>query len=429
MVELGRSVADGVTRAGRFWRVQSNAIGIQYWSRTIGNFNGRDPRITPLGMAALHLLMLSCTLSAALALRPPDPLVVGASECAVYTFAKLQRAAQLPGAGFRGPKAFGAAEKELQSVLWSQFGMANAAAYDLADRSRLNQLRNIEGGKVVSAGLDALLFLDTFPSAQKQFSVPFFGKKATAATPPPLDQDALQLAAAKGMTHAYIALTSSTELADCVAFLRSQCPDLMATVVVPEAGVRVECRSGWNSLLAQDLGGELVDGLCVRDGLVQMEEGAELRAIAPEARLSFFPLPRPLPPTLPPTHPPTHPPSHPLPAGLSGSLPPSIPPDQPLPRRLPPDGPARTRLEVSEAPPPPRRSSPRRAPRWPRRTSPSSSCSSRCARRAQPTTAGSTAAMATFASCAWRPRREHSCRGRFGPARASSWAGWWARRT
>ena len=160
--------------------------------------------------------MLTLLPSLALALQPPVPVVLGASPLSQYVFAKLQRAAQLPGAGFKGPKAFGSNEAALQKVLWSQFGMANAQSYDLAERARFDQLRNIEGAQVMGGGLDALVFCDTLP-AQQPFNPFPFGKKAGPPSPPPLDTEALKQACSKGMLHAYVALGDCSELAACVA--------------------------------------------------------------------------------------------------------------------------------------------------------------------------------------------------------------------
>ena len=64
-----------------------------------------------------------------------------------------------------------------------------------------------------------------------------------------------------------------------MATLKERCPTLSCTLVVPESGVRVEPASGWASQLGQDLGGELVNGLVVRDGLTG-DSGA--RTLAPE---------------------------------------------------------------------------------------------------------------------------------------------------
>ena len=81
------------------------------------------------------------------------------------------------------------------------------------------------------------------------------------------------------MLHAYIALEDRAAMEECMATLKERCPTLSCTLVVPESGVRVEPASGWASQLGQDLGGELVNGLVVRDGLTG-DSGA--RTLAPE---------------------------------------------------------------------------------------------------------------------------------------------------
>ena len=64
-----------------------------------------------LDLAPLLTLALSPGANPAM----PNPLVLGRSPCASYTFAKLQRAAQLPGAGFKDPKGFGIDEGGLRA--------------------------------------------------------------------------------------------------------------------------------------------------------------------------------------------------------------------------------------------------------------------------------------------------------------------------
>ena len=80
------------------------------------------------------IVLFASLLIATQALRPPQPLIVGSSPCSSFLFGKLQRAAQIAGAGLGKPKAVGNNEGRLQKVLWSQFGMANAAATDQLDR-------------------------------------------------------------------------------------------------------------------------------------------------------------------------------------------------------------------------------------------------------------------------------------------------------
>ena len=266
--------------------------------------------------ASVAAMMLDLAPLFALALSPganpamPNPLVLGRSPCASYTFAKLQRAAQLPGAGFKDPKGFGIDEGGLSKILWSQFGLASAQSGSLVERASFERIRNIEGGIVKEGSINALVFVDALPGAAGGFlknpfeslknpldslpdlpvDLPFLKKKpaaAKAAAPPAappaapgqLDLAALEHAEAAGMLHAYIALEDRAAMEECMATLKERCPTLSCTLVVPESGVRVEPASGWASQLGQDLGGELVNGLVVRDGLTG-DSGA--RTLAPE---------------------------------------------------------------------------------------------------------------------------------------------------
>ena len=264
-----------------------------------------------LDLAPLFALALSPGANPAM----PNPLVLGRSPCASYTFAKLQRAAQLPGAGFKDPKGFGIDEGGLSKILWSQFGLASAQSGSLVERASFERIRNIEGGIVKEGSINALVFVDALPGAAGGFlknpfeslknpldslpidklpdlpvDLPFLKKKPAAAkaAPPPaappaapgqLDLAALEHAEAAGMLHAYIALEDRAAMEECMATLKERCPTLSCTLVVPESGVRVEPASGWASQLGQDLGGELVNGLVVRDGLTG-DSGA--RTLAPE---------------------------------------------------------------------------------------------------------------------------------------------------
>lgn len=86
-----------------------------------------------------------------------------------------------------------------------------------------------------------------------------------------------------------MALPDHGALEQCVAFLR-ELPTLCATLIVPEAGVSVASTPGWASALPQDLEGELVSRLQVRDGLEAPSEldddddriAEELPALLPE---------------------------------------------------------------------------------------------------------------------------------------------------
>ena len=108
-----------------------------------------------LDLAPLFALALSPGANPAM----PNPLVLGRSPCASYTFAKLQRAAQLPGAGFKDPKGFGIDEGGLSKILWSQFGLASAQSGSLVERASFERIRNIEAVSYTHLTLPTILLV------------------------------------------------------------------------------------------------------------------------------------------------------------------------------------------------------------------------------------------------------------------------------
>jgi len=225
-------------------------------------------------MRWLRILVAMAVIAACHALRPPTPLVVGSSPTSSFLFGKLQRAAQIAGAGLAKPKAVGNVEGRLQKTLWSKFGMSNALNSDLLDRESLSRLRSIVGTEVSSQGLDALMFLDALPDDTPPSPLENLNPFRAKAPPRPpgwIDFDALQIAASSGMQHVYIALVDGLALEQCMICLEAL-PSLRATVVVPEQGVAVAATRGWYSILPQDLEGELTATLQVRDGLGQIDE-------------------------------------------------------------------------------------------------------------------------------------------------------------